>query len=248
MRIAILSDIHEDYQKLKEAIRRLDKKGFDKLACLGDICGFSAPWYSYYDKRDAHGCLSLLRERCDIIIPGNHDMHAAGRIPESSSAFPFPANWYELEFREKEKIAEDKIWLHDASDLKSLLSKEEIEYLRSLPEYVVLETPGRNILFSHYIYPNLSGFLRGFYQDENDFSGHFSFMKERGCQRAITGHAHIRGFYTVSEGRMTYYSYRKLKMKPAAAIFGVPPLTRHKNRSGFCIFDNETDIFQAVRL
>ena len=36
-------------------------------------------------------------------------------------------------------------------------------FLASLPTFEVLHTPDYNILFSHYAYPNLSGFVKGFY-------------------------------------------------------------------------------------
>lgn len=247
MRIAIISDIHEDINNLMKIITKLDKKGYDQLICLGDISGFNLPYYKYQKTRNAHECLSLLRDKCEIIIPGNHDFHAARRIPEYSAVFDFPSNWYELDFQKKSELVNGDIWLHEMDDLDPLYRSDDIEFLYSLPEYYILKTPKANILFSHYAYPNLSGFRKGFYIQEKEFRHHFSFMKEKNCDIGFTGHAHIRGFYTVSPDNFRHYNYCKLKLKAFPVCIGIHPVTSHKNRSGFCIFDTESFQLQAIK-
>ena len=37
MRIALISDIHEDVVSLKQALRKISKQKVDEIACLGDI-------------------------------------------------------------------------------------------------------------------------------------------------------------------------------------------------------------------
>ena len=149
MRLAIISDIHEDILSLKKIISRIEKSGYDQLICLGDISGFSIPYYKYRKTRNAHECLSLLREKNCLIIPGNHDFHAARIIPRNSSVFDFPENWFDLDTRQQSVLAGDEIWLHEEGDLKPHYTPEDLEYLRSLPEYDVLKKNGMNILFSH---------------------------------------------------------------------------------------------------
>ncbi|MDF1571371.1 MAG: metallophosphoesterase family protein [Bacteroidales bacterium] len=97
MRIAIISDIREDIESLRKVMCRIEKAGYDRLVCPGDICGFSVPYYKYQGLHNAHECLSLLREKNAVIVPGNHDYHAAGMLPQNSPAFEFPSDWYELE-------------------------------------------------------------------------------------------------------------------------------------------------------
>ena len=82
MRLAIISDIHEDIDSLRKILKKAEKKGYDQLVCLGDITGYSLPYYKYDNSRNASACLSLLREKCEIVIAGNHDLHAAGRSPD----------------------------------------------------------------------------------------------------------------------------------------------------------------------
>ena len=61
MRLAVISDIHEDYLSLQKILQKAEAKGYDKLICLGDISGFSQPFYKYKKSRDASSCLQLVR-------------------------------------------------------------------------------------------------------------------------------------------------------------------------------------------
>lgn len=247
MRLAIISDIHEDILSLKKIISKIEKSGYDQLICLGDISGFSVPYYKYIKTRNAHECLSLLREKNSIIIPGNHDFHAGQMIPKNSAVFDFPGNWYDLDYQQRSELGKNEIWLHEEDDLNPLYTREDIEFLRSLPEYYVLNYNGFNILFSHYVYPNLAGFKKAFYFHEAEFKPHFEFMENHDCRISFTGHTHIKGFYTVSRGHFKKYRYKNLSLKTFPICIGIHPVTNHNNRSGFCKFDTERSMLQAIR-
>jgi hypothetical protein len=229
VRLAILSDIHEDYENLLKIVRKAETRGFDKLICLGDISGFSLPYYKYGDSRNAPACLALLREKCDTIIAGNHDLHAAGIDPELPDV-----------------LKGQDTWQHEL-DLDPGYSEEDISFLATLPFYDILPTPAGNILFSHYVYPNLSGFVKGFYNGEKEFQEHFAFMLERDCSLGFTGHAHPGGFYRVHPMGFKHYRYRGIKINSFPALIGIPPATRHENRSSFCIFDTISLRLQVLR-
>lgn len=229
MRLAILSDIHEDYDSLRRVVEKAEARGFDKLICLGDISGFSLPFYSYGESRDAPACLALLREKCHIIIAGNHDIHAAGRDPELH-----------------ESLKGQETWPHH-QDLDPGYSEEDISFLSSLPLYETLSTPAGKILFSHYIHPNLSGFVQGFYHKAKQFGEHFSFMDREGCFLGFTGHAHPQGLYRVNSAGFRLYGKRELTLSSFPALIGIPPATRHEHRSGFCIFDTVSFKLQRIR-
>ena len=229
MRLAILSDIHEDYENLLKIVGLAEARGFDKLICLGDISGFSLPYYKYGKSRNASACLALLREKCDIIIAGNHDLHAAGIDPELPDI-----------------LKGQETWQHQL-DLDPGYSEEDISFLATLPFYEILATPAGNILFSHYVYPNLSGMVKGFYYSEKEFQEHFAFMLERECSLCFTGHAHPRGFYKVHPEGFKHYRYRSIKISSFPAIIGIPHATRHEHRSSFCIFDPSSLRLQVIR-
>ena len=149
MKIGIISDIHEDSRSLETAIRILEKKNCDELVCLGDIVGFDVLYYRYLSKRDAARCVALIRDNCRYVVAGNHDFFAARRIPASNGMFPFPKDWYELDFRERERLGKGKVWLFEHQELSSLLNQKEKDFLESLPEHIVVEFDRQRILFSH---------------------------------------------------------------------------------------------------
>ena len=243
MRIAIITDIHEDFPSLQHVCSKAGREGYDLMVCLGDICGYSPAYYRYASQRDARACLDLVREKCRIVIPGNHDMHAAGRIPVHSAVFPLPYDWYQLSHLEREKLSRKELWLHH-DDEETGWDAEARAYIRHLPEYEVLDTPAGSILFSHYAYPNLSGFSRDFYTWEKEFSNHLDLMDRQNCRYGFTGHAHTRGFYSCTRNRFRHHIRRRKRLNGQSMVLGIPPVPRQMNRRRFGIFDTETLILE----
>lgn len=248
MKIAIITDIHEDIISLKEALRKIEKYNCDEIICLGDISGFSFPYYNYLQTRNAHECLSLIKASCKTVIIGNHDIHAGRIIPKNCSFFDFPKNWYQLDYHERHRLGNSTLWLHEENDLDPLYKAADLKYLKSLPEYSVLKTSGLNILFSHYVYPNISGLKKEFYTYRDEFNQHFHFMNSLDCTISFTGHSHVKGFFTTTGKKFKQYRFKKLWLKPGPVCIGIPPITGHKKGNGFCIFDIKELSIQIVRL
>jgi len=72
MRIAIVTDIHEDSHKLSKALWLLKNRGYDKLVCLGDIAGYNSKYYHHTPEADR--CIELIRMHADIVVIGNNDL------------------------------------------------------------------------------------------------------------------------------------------------------------------------------
>jgi hypothetical protein len=72
-------------------------------------------------------------------------------------------------------------------------------------------------------------------------------MENHDCRISFTGHTHIKGFYTVSRGHFKKYRYKNLSLKTFPICIGIHPVTNHNNRSGFCKFDTERSMLQAIR-
>jgi Icc-related predicted phosphoesterase len=51
MKIAIISDIHEDIDSFQAVLRAIDKFACHEIVCLGDISGYSIPYYNYLNAR-----------------------------------------------------------------------------------------------------------------------------------------------------------------------------------------------------
>jgi predicted phosphodiesterase len=248
MRLAIISDIHEDLFSLQAALRAIDKFRCEEIICLGDISGYTVPYYDYLQSRNAHECLSLIRENCRTVILGNHDIHAASIIPKHCNFFDFPDNWYQLNYHQRHKMANNTLWLHEENDLDPLYKDDDLDYLRSLPEYSVIEADRYRILFTHYVYPNISGLKKEFYTYRDEFSQHFQYMNNMTCSISFTGHTHIRGFFAATPKKYKQYRYKRYKLNDEPVCFGIPPITNLNKRNGFCIFDTDNASIKVIKL
>ena len=67
----VIADIHGNREALDAALAALDRRGVQRIACLGDVVGYNA---------DPDECVSLVRERRAACIAGNHDLIGLGRL------------------------------------------------------------------------------------------------------------------------------------------------------------------------
>lgn len=74
MRIAILSDVHANAVALRSVLDDVDRQGVIARLCLGDSVGYGS---------DPADCLEILFEACDVVLAGNHDLAATGRLTDS---------------------------------------------------------------------------------------------------------------------------------------------------------------------
>ncbi len=102
MKYAIISDIHANLQALNAVFADMQPYA-DAVVCLGDIVGYNA---------NPIECLEIIKQRCDVVIAGNHDQAACGvRLYDDFSAYAREAmDW-----------------------TRAQLTPEWIHYLRSLP-------------------------------------------------------------------------------------------------------------------
>ena len=64
MLFAIISDIHSNLKALRAVFDDIQKRGIEKVYCLGDIIGYGP---------EPAECLDLVAERCVVSLCGNHD-------------------------------------------------------------------------------------------------------------------------------------------------------------------------------
>ena len=69
MTTAFISDIHGNLEALDAVLAEIDRRGPKRVICLGDIVGYGA---------SPNECLARVRERCEIVLLGNHDAAASG--------------------------------------------------------------------------------------------------------------------------------------------------------------------------
>ena len=66
MKIALISDIHGNFEALKQVLFAIDKLKINKIFCLGDVVG-------YYTQ--VNECCEELQKRNIPCVMGNHDWY-----------------------------------------------------------------------------------------------------------------------------------------------------------------------------
>ncbi|MFO8008948.1 MAG: metallophosphoesterase family protein [Candidatus Brocadiia bacterium] len=62
--LAVISDVHANLDALVAVLAEIDRLGAERIICLGDIVGYGP---------DPVECVDLVRERCEVVLCGNHD-------------------------------------------------------------------------------------------------------------------------------------------------------------------------------
>jgi len=113
MRYAIFTDIHANLEALETVLTKIDelaqKEPIDQIWFLGDLVGYGP---------NPNECIIKLRERTNVIIAGNHDWAAVGKIDleDFSEAARISAEWTAQQ-----------------------LTEEHREFLTNLPERLEIE-------------------------------------------------------------------------------------------------------------
>src|SRR5690242_6496396 len=90
MRYAIFTDIHANLEALEAVLAKIDElareKPIEQIWFLGELVGYGP---------NPNECIELLRARTDVIIAGNHDWAAVGKIDieDFSEAARISAQW-----------------------------------------------------------------------------------------------------------------------------------------------------------
>jgi predicted phosphodiesterase len=249
MKIAIISDIHDDYISLLPAARLIEQKKCDEIVCLGDIVGYSIPFYDYLDTRDASNCVQWVKANCKYVVAGNHDLFAARKAPVSKVRdFKYPENWYSFSYSERKEISENALWLYEDNELSALLNDEDIHYLYHLPESVIVEIEGKNCFFSHFIYPDLSGSAKEFLYAYRDIVDHLTHLKENNCNLSFSGHMHFEGINKLSDKKIVKIGFGKKTTLNSFDWSSVPSISNSKNANGFIIWDTRLNLIETISL
>ncbi len=257
MKIAIISDIHEDIVSLKKALNLIEIEKCDHIICLGDILGYPFDRAKYESTKNASQCISLIKDNCSTVLLGNHDIFHLKKIPQFHSDFDFPENWYELSPKRKTEYGKGKVWNY-SDDYPSIINEKEFHYLNSLPEFIVKECDGISFLLSHFLYPNFSGYVSTFYGEEKRIKDHLIYQHENSCNLSICGHMHIEGlgiYYDSQDGFFSklfdsfrYYSYGEKKLKNKNCCVTIPALADNGQVNGFAVFDTQNYSINAISL
>lgn len=118
-RIAVISDIHGNYQALKSVIADIEKKNINYIICLGDIIGKGI---------NSRKCIDIIKSKCNIVLKGNVD----DRFCMNPKDFKNDENEY------------NRIKFY-----QQFLTKDDIDYLNNLPLHTEFYLSGNLIRIFH---------------------------------------------------------------------------------------------------
>lgn len=135
MKIAIISDIHANYQALKSVIEDCERKGVDKIFCCGDIIGKGC---------NANRCVDLVRRTCDVVVRGNTDTR-------------FTDN--------PEKFRDNPVEYNRIRHNQALLNAENFEFIKNLPFAFEFYLSGNLVRIFHATPTSEFGFINDYDTD-----------------------------------------------------------------------------------
>ena len=248
MKIGFVSDIHEDISSLKAAMGKMEGMQVDEVVCLGDIVGYSVPFYGFMNERDANACVDLVRSNCSAVVMGNHDLFAIRKPPEHAPFFQYPDNWYDLDFEERRKLADRKLYLYENNELPSLLSRRNREYIEGLPEYVVKDCGDHSVLFTHYAMPDCTGSSVWAPEHPSELTKHFNFLGQQGCLYSFSGNDHVEGMEVFTPDDRLKSAFETVRLPNKHIWTHGPAITRGTTRNGFMVYDSSSRELSAVPL
>ena len=239
LKIGIFGDIHEDVTSLTLTLKLLESEKCDDLVCLGDIVGIDTTDYGHKATRDAETCIRLVKENCTTVVVGNHDLFAIKKVPFFTAGFDYPPCWYSLDLLERQKRSANALWDYTPAEEKIALSETAIAYLNNLPEFAILSSGRYSFLFSHHLYPDVSGSTRGMPLWLPDTWRHLSWMKKQGCTIGVSGHTHLRGTLTSTWIHFSHTAKNPLFINHQRKWLTCLPVTRGRVPSGCLVLDSE---------
>lgn len=163
MKIAVISDIHSNYPVFKKAYDDAISRGADTFIFLGDYVT---------DGFDANKVIELIRNTNGYVINGNRETTIINYDKNKDE------RWSKYLYRRSKKYAYE------------CLSKENLEYLKTLPIYQIIGLADKKICISHSSPYNVSGDV--FYNSYDVFD---KLIEDYPCDIYLFGHEH-KYYYT----------------------------------------------------
>ncbi|MFQ5494352.1 MAG: metallophosphoesterase family protein [Phycisphaerae bacterium] len=166
---AVISDIHGNLEALQTALAEIDRRGIQRIFCLGDVIGYGA---------SPRECLDQVTARCELCLAGNHDQ-AVFYEPTNFNVGAERAAYWTRQVLEDEpnKADRDRRW----ETLGHMPIRHEAAGL-----FMVHASPRRPVneyLFPEDVYTNPSKILDNFRRLE---SHHMA---------CLVGHTHVPGVF-----------------------------------------------------
>lgn len=216
MRFAVISDIHANIQALSRVLDRCEKEDVDEIICLGDVVGYGG---------NPNECCDLLRERCTVVLMGNHDAATVGVMD---------ADYY---YESARKVL---YWS------RSVLTVDNFKWLYSLP--YTHQRPELDLGFYHAAPILPSGF---YYVVRNEEAEALTRMKSGLYAHNFIGHSHLTTTYEYNGRKVRDVTGQYEFQKQRKYLINVGSVGQPRDRNPdacFVIFDSDTKALRHVRV
>ena len=151
MKILVVADIHANYRALKATLDAFDNA--DEVWCLGDIVEYG-PMPS--------ACIDLVRQHCDQVVVGNHDLSFAKCQPQADDGWT--------------------VWFPHNTSINNL------DYLNNLPTLLTLERNGISYCLVH---GSSSNHLTGRFYPYTEEAKNRQNLQYPDQDQILVGHTHM---------------------------------------------------------
>lgn len=97
MNVAVIADVHANWHALDAVLNAVGHAGITEIWCLGDVVGYGP---------DPALCVRAVRERCAVVLSGNHELWAAATTIGGSGVIEGP-----LQLAKEDCSDDDFAWL-----------------------------------------------------------------------------------------------------------------------------------------
>ena len=217
MRLGVFSDVHANIEALSAVMNAYGDKRIDDYYCLGDVVGYGA---------SPNECADVVRKTCKATILGNHDAAVAGRMDYSY--------YYEAA-------------RHALDTHASLLSEENLEWLKTLPYKHELDAAGLHL-------------CHGSPLRLEEFEYIFAPEQAREClviwnelgPLTLIGHSHLCKVFALRPGEVEELAPTSFEMREGykyiVSVGSVGQPRDYDNRASYTVFDSEAKTFEFNRV
>lgn len=214
MRYAVLADIHGNLEAFKAVLEALSGERIDEYLSIGDVVGYGA---------DPKECIKLLKSlNPAVTIAGNHEWGVLALRPDE-------------DFTE---IARDAVlWA------RSVLGKDELEYLKSFP--LIFEDEKMSLVHSSLNMPEEFYYIF----DNEDAYVTLSRMRNPLC---FVGHTHVPGIFSFERNKVEYIDNPKIRIDyERRYLINCGSIGQPRDgdpRASYVIYDDEDSTIEIKRV
>lgn len=217
MRIALISDVHGNIRALKKVLEKIETLDIDQIICTGDLVGYLP---------NPNEVVNLFREKEIQCLKGNHEEYVLSLPQYTQEGF--------------EKLTMDEVMdFASAAYMRYILTEENTQYLRSLPEELSLSLEGYLVLFVHGSPRAIDEYM---FEDSEELG---QMIKDTHESIIVAGHTHVP-FVGQMEDKLIINagSVGKPRHGSSHSTFGVLELTDDMVNVEF--FEVEYDVDQLI--